>query len=124
MVERIEEMPEGTIGFEFDGEVTGAEYREILEPALEEAVEAGEVRLLLRTAASFDGMGIGARIEDAKANLKFGLAHRKAWKRVAIVTDSGWLTSTFRLWSHLVPVEMQVFPLAEDAAARNWVAAD
>src|SRR6185437_8709744 len=124
MVERIEEMPEGTIGFEFDGEVTGAEYREILEPALEEAVEAGEVRLLLRTAASFDGMGIGARIEDAKANLKFGLAHRKAWKRVAIVTDSGWLTSTFRLWSHLVPVEMQVFPLAEGAAARNWVAAD
>jgi hypothetical protein len=124
MIARIEEMPAGTIGFEFDGEVTAAEYREILEPALEEAVAAGEVRLLLRTAESFDGMGIGARIEDAKANLKFGLAHRKAWRRVAIVTDSGWLTSTFRLWSHLVPVEMRVFSLAEDAAARSWVAAD
>lgn len=122
MIERIEEMPEGTIGFEFDGEVTGGEYRAVLEPALEEAVAAGEVRLLLRTAPSFDGMGIGARIEDAKANLKFGLAHRKAWKRVAIVTDSGWVASTFRLWSHLVPVEMRVFSLTEAEAARNWVA--
>jgi hypothetical protein len=80
------------------------------------------VRLLLQTAPTFDGMGVGARIEDAKANIKFGLAHRKAWKRVAIVTDSGWLTSTFKLWSHLVPVEMQVFPLAEAGAARTWVA--
>jgi len=122
VIEQIQEMPAGTIGFEFSGEVSRDEYRAVLEPPLRQAVEAGEVRLLLQTAADFDGMGIGARIEDAKANLKFGLAHRKAWKRVAIVTDSGWLTSTFRLWSHLVPVEMRVFPLAEAAAARTWVA--
>jgi hypothetical protein len=122
MIERIESMPKGTIGFVFDGEVSGAEYREILEPALEAAVAAGEVRMVLETAPTFDGMGIGARIEDAKANLKFGLAHVKAWKRVAIVTDSGWITSTFKLWSHLVPVELKVFPLAEAEAARAWVA--
>jgi SpoIIAA-like len=84
--------------------------------------DAGGRGLLLATAADFDGMDIGARIEDAKANFKLGLAHHGAWKRVAIVTDSGWIRSTFRLWAHLVPVEMKVFGLAEVAAAKGWVA--
>jgi hypothetical protein len=122
VIEQIQEMPAGTIGFEFSGEVSRDEYRAVLEPPLRQAVEAGEVRLLLQTAADFDGMGIGARIEDAKANLQLGAAHLRAWKRVAIVTDSGWVRSTQTLWSHLVPVEMKVFPLAESDAARSWVA--
>jgi hypothetical protein len=124
MIDQIEAMPAGTIGFELSGEVSRDEYREVLEPPLRHAVDAGEVRLLLQTAADFDGMGIGARIEDAKANFKFGVAHLRAWKRVAIVTDSGWVRSTQTLWSHLVPVEMKVFPLVESEAARSWVAGD
>lgn len=123
MIERLQDMPEGTIGFEFGGDVTGAEYREVLEPPLEEAVDAGEVRLLLQTAADFDGMKLGARIEDAKVNFRLGLAHRKAWKRVAIVSESDWLRSSFRVWAHFVPVEMKIFAGAEAADARAWVAA-
>jgi hypothetical protein len=123
MINRLQDMPEGTIGFEFAGDVTGEEYRQVLEPPLEAAVEAGEVRLLLQTAEDFDGMKLGARIEDAKANIRLGVAHRKAWKRVAIVTDSDWLSKSFRLWSHFVPVEMRIFAVAEAAGARAWVAA-
>jgi SpoIIAA-like len=123
MINRLQDMPEGTIGFEFSGGVTGEEYRQVLEPPLEAAVEAGEVRLLLQTAADFDGMKLGARIEDAKANIRLGVAHRKAWKRVAIVTDSDWLRTSFRVWSHFVPVEMKIFAAAEAADARVWVAA-
>lgn len=123
MINRLGDMPEGTLGFEFDGEVTREEYRQVLEPPLERAVEAGEVRLLLRTADDFDGMQLGARIEDAKANIRLGAAHRQAWKRVAIVTDSGWLGKSFRVWSHFVPVEMKIFATAEAADARTWVAA-
>jgi hypothetical protein len=122
MIEAIEGLPAGALGFEFGGEVTREEYRGTIEPALEAAVEAGEVRLLLRTADDFDGMAIGARLEDAKANVKFGVAHRKVWKRVAIVTDSDWLASGYRVWSHLLPVEMKVFAGAEMADARVWVA--
>jgi hypothetical protein len=123
MINRLEDMPEGTIGFEFAGDVSGEEYRHVLEPPLEAAVEAGEVRLLLQTAADFDGMKLGARIEDAKANIRLGVAHRKAWKRVAIVSDSDWLRGSFRVWSHFVPVEMKIFTAAEAADARTWVAA-
>ena len=123
MIKRLEDVPEGAIGFEFGGDVTGEEYRQVLEPPLERAVEAGEVRLLLQTAADFDGMKLGARIEDAKVNFRLGLAHRKAWKRVAIVTDSDWLRGSFRVWSHFVPVEMKIFAAAEAADARAWVVA-
>jgi hypothetical protein len=123
MIKRLEDVPAGAIGFEFGGEVTGEEYRGVLEPPLEGAVAAGEVRLLLETADDFDGMKLGARIEDAKANFRLGVAHRKAWKRVAIVTDSDWLRGSFRLWSHFVPVEMKIFATAEAADARTWVAA-
>jgi hypothetical protein len=123
MIERIKDMPAATIGFELSGEVTRAEYREVLEPPLEAAVAAGAVRLLLLTSPEFDGMGIGARIEDAKTNLRLGVGHLGAWKRVAIVSDSGWVRSTNNLWSHLVPVELRVFGLAETAAAKDWVAA-
>jgi len=81
------------------------------------------VRLLLQTSGDFDGMSIGARLEDAKANMKFGVAHRTAWNRVAIVTDTSWLATSYRIWSHFVPVEIRTFPTAEAAAARGWVAA-
>jgi hypothetical protein len=69
MIERLEDMPEGTIGFELSGEVTGQEYR-------------------------------------------------KAWTRVAIVTDSTWPRLSFSLWSHFVPVEMKIFTPAEPARRR------
>lgn len=123
MIDRLQDMPEGTIGFEFSGDVTGDDYRQVLEPPLEAAVERGDVRLLLQTADDFDGMKLGARIEDAKANIRLGVAHRKAWTRVAIVTDSDWLSKSFRIWSHFVPVEMRIFETAEAADARTWVAA-
>ena len=124
MIERYEDMPAGTIGFRFSGDVTKEEYRSVLEPPLEEAVAAGGVRLLLETGKDFDGMKLGARIEDAKANLRLGVAHYKAWERVAIVTDSDWLRSSFRLWSHFIPMEMKVFGSAESAEAKAWVGAE
>ncbi|MBN9622426.1 MAG: STAS/SEC14 domain-containing protein [Actinobacteria bacterium] len=123
MIKRFEDMGAGAIGFELGGEVTREEYRSVLEPVLEDAVDLGEVRLLLQTAEDFDGMSIGARMEDAKANLKFGVAHRRGWRRVAIVTDVGWLAASYRIWAHFVPVEVRSFPMAEAAAARAWVAA-
>jgi hypothetical protein len=45
MIERLQDMSEGAIGFEFAGDVTGDECRQVLEPPLEEAVRAGEVAL-------------------------------------------------------------------------------
>jgi hypothetical protein len=121
MVEPIDDMPPGTLGFRAHGELTRADYRETLIPALRTAVDAGSVRLLLVVAADFEKIDLRARIEDAKAELSFA-RKRAAWKRTALVTDVGWLRNAFHLFRWLAPGELRVFGLAEQEAARDWVA--
>ena len=41
MLQRLHNMPAGTVGFRIDGDVEGEEYREVLVPALKAAVESG-----------------------------------------------------------------------------------
>lgn len=121
MVERIEDMPAGTIGFRADGEVTEADYKETLGPALREAVDNGGVRLLLVAPPGFgsaDVTEVAKRVQGLP-----GLGHRDDWKRVAVITDSGMLRRTARLWAPMVPVETKVFKPEEEPEARNWLAA-
>ena len=54
MIERLEDMPEGTIGFRASGHVTGEEYRDILVPPLREQAEAGEVRIVYAIGPDFE----------------------------------------------------------------------
>src|ERR1700749_1007592 len=121
MVERIEEMPAGTIGFKVVSDLTAGDYRDAIEPALAEAAEKGEVRLLFEIDAGF-GMDAGAVIEDAKTGLKLGLGHMKAWKSTAIVTDVEWIRKAIKDFGFMAPGEVQVFPPAELGAAKVWVA--
>jgi len=121
MVERIEEMAAGTIGFKVVEQLTGDDYREQIEPALREAAEAGEVRLLFEIDSGF-GMDAGAMIEDAKTGLKLGLGHMKAWKRTALVTDVDWIRKAIKAFSFMAPGEVRVFEPGELGAAKVWVA--
>jgi hypothetical protein len=122
VIEPIEDMPPGTIGFRAVGEVTREDYREVLEPALRAAVEAGEVRMLYVVAGEFE-MDAGALLEDAKTGLQLGLGHLSAWKRTAVVTDVGWVQRAIKAFSFMAPGEAKVFGLAELDEARAWVAA-
>jgi hypothetical protein len=42
MVERVENMPAGTIGFRASGKLSREDYREVMEPDLREAAESGD----------------------------------------------------------------------------------
>ncbi len=42
-------------------------------------------------------------------------------KRVALVTDVGWLTGVARASALMSPIETQVFPLLREAEARAWL---
>jgi hypothetical protein len=121
MIERIEEMPAGTIGFKVVSDLTGDDYRDQIEPALAAAAEKGDVRLLFEIDAGFR-MDAGAVLEDAKTGLKLGLGHMKAWKRTAIVTDVDWIRKAIKAFGFMAPGEVQVFDLAELGAAKVWIA--
>ncbi|MBS1882292.1 MAG: STAS/SEC14 domain-containing protein [Actinobacteria bacterium] len=120
MVERIEEMPAGAIGFKVVGDLTGDDYREQIEPALAAAAERGDVRLLFEIDSGF-GMDAGAVLEDAKTGLKLGLGQMKAWKRTAVVTDVDWIRKAIKAFGFMSPGEVQVFAPAELGAAKAWV---
>lgn len=121
MIERIEEMPAGTIGLRASGKLSRDDYRNVLEPALEEGIASGELRLLF-VLTDFDGLEHGAWIEDAKTGLNAWVRDHAAWKRFALVTDVEWVAKAMRMFAWLTPGEVIVRDLDGLEEAKAWVA--
>jgi len=56
--------------------------------------------------------------------MEVGFAHLKAWERIAVVTDEGWIAGATRLFGFAMPCPVRVFSNEEFAEAANWIAAD
>jgi hypothetical protein len=123
MVERIDDMPAGTIGFRASGKVTRDEYRDVLLPPMKEAAEAGEVRMLFVVGPSFEEFEPGALLEDTKAGLGLGARHYSAWNRTAVVTDVEWIQRAIHLLGWMSPGELMVAGIDQLEEAKTWVAA-
>lgn len=121
MIERIEEMPTGTLGLRASGQLSREDYVEVLEPALAEAVATGEIRLVF-VLTDFDGLGHGAWVEDAKTGLRAWVRDHSAWRRFALVTDVEWVAKAMRTFAWMAPGEVRTFGLEELDAAWEWVA--
>ncbi|HEX5610638.1 MAG TPA: STAS/SEC14 domain-containing protein [Solirubrobacterales bacterium] len=121
MIEPIAGMPAGTTGLRSSGKLSRADYTEVLEPALAEAIAGGEIRLLFAL-DDFDGLEPGAWIEDAKTGLGAWAKHHSAWRRFALVTDVEWVAKAMRAFSWLAPGEVKIFSPAELEEAKAWVA--
>jgi hypothetical protein len=120
MVEKIEDMPAGTIGFRASGKLTTDDYRDVLVPTLRSAVDSGEVRMLF-VLSEFEELEPKAWLEDAKTGLELGFLKHSAWKRSAIVTDAEWVKKAFRMFAWMTPGEVKVYDLGEEDEARGWV---
>jgi len=109
-------MPAGVIGFEASEKIRAEDYRDIVMPAIERAANAGEVRFLI-VMRDFGGMTGGALWQD----LKVGLEHLRAWKRIALVTDIPWVTHATDLFGWMTPGEVKTFGVDGLDAAVSWV---
>ena len=117
MIELPDDMPAGVIGFEAGGKLEADDYRNVILPALVQAAESGEVRFLI-VFREFQGMSGGAVWQD----LKVGVEHLRAWKRIALVTNIEWMRHMTDLFGWMTPGETRTFSLAERDAAVTWVA--
>jgi hypothetical protein len=121
MVERIDDMPAGTIGLRASGKLSRDDYREGLEPALREGFESGELRLLF-VLTDFEGLEAGAVPEDLKTGLSAWFGHHSAWKRFALVTDVEWVAKAMHMFAWMTPGEVMIGGLAKIDEAKAWVA--
>jgi hypothetical protein len=116
MIKELSDMPSGVIGFEVAGKIQAEDYRDVVLPAIERAAKAGEVRFLL-VIREFQGMSGGALWQD----LKVGVEHLRAWKRIALVTDIEWMTHMTALFGWMTPGQVKTFPMADIDPAIQWV---
>jgi hypothetical protein len=119
MIERIGDMPAGTLGFEAVGEVTADDYRVVMAPPVEATANEGKVRLLYLVGPRFEGYTAGAMWEDAKV----GLSEPLHWERVALVTDLEWMRHLAAAFGWMVPGRFKTFAVADLEEAKAWTAA-
>jgi SpoIIAA-like len=117
MITKLDGLSDGVIGFDASGKIAAEDYRDVVMPALEQAAKAGDVRFII-VMRDFDGMTGGALWQD----LKMGVEHLRSWKRIALVTDIGWMTHATELFGWMTPGETKTFPLDQQDQAIQWVA--
>jgi hypothetical protein len=124
VIEEIQDMPPGTVGLRVWGEVTGEDYKNVLLPATERALDQhGDIRLVFQAGPDFDRFSAGMIGADVTKGLSFGVKHWSAWKRMAVVTDVEWLRHAMQMLGWMTPGEARLFSLDELAQAKEWVAA-
>ncbi|HEY1595289.1 MAG TPA: STAS/SEC14 domain-containing protein [Thermoleophilaceae bacterium] len=122
MIERLTDMPPGTLGYRATGRIERDDYLNVLVPDLRNAFESGGKLRSLYVIEDLDAIEPRALWEDTKLELGLGTRHHDQWERSAIVTDIDWMAHAARLFIWMIPGEARVFPVGELEAAKSWVA--
>lgn len=118
MLELISDLPDNVVGIRASGQVTAEDYESVLVPAIDARLARRDrVRVLYHLGPDFIGFTSGAVWDD----IKLGLGHLKAWEKLAVVTDVGWIAHAARLFGIAIPCPVKVFTNAELAEARRWI---
>jgi hypothetical protein len=69
MIERLDDMPAGVIGIRASGKLTKDDYRDGLEPALKEATDSGEARVLFVPGSRRNALALRVGLRPLDASL-------------------------------------------------------
>ena len=118
MLELMAESDGGVIGFRARGVLTEDDYRDVLVPHLEKALEAAErVRVLVLMEETFRGWTARA----AWRNTCLDLRHRRDFAKVGIVGAPIWERWCARLVDLLIVGEVRTFTRDELSTAWIWL---
>jgi hypothetical protein len=118
MIEPIDALPSGTLGFRCSGRITGEEMQRLVIPPIEAALlEFDRIKALVVLEPGFEGLNLEAAWDDTA----LGLRHWDGFDRLAVVTDLAWARHGMRAMALLLPCPVHLFPLAEQDNARRWL---
>ena len=121
MIEVLTDMHEGVLGLQGSGRLQGEDLRGI-EPALEQMLTTGEIRIVEIITSDYEGFGRGGLVEDLKFGLGSVVKHHGSFKRIAVVTDKDWVAHTLHALAWMVPGEIALFGLDDIDRAKKWAA--
>jgi hypothetical protein len=120
MLETLNDLPAGVIGFEAVGTIHSDDYDRVLRPAVEDAAAHGGIRLVYVFGDRFEGYSSGATWEDAK----LGLGNVRSWERTAIVSDHEWAEHLVKALGWLMPGKLRLFGYSALPDAIVWASED
>ena len=106
---------DGYVEITLDGGIKVEEYEAVV-AAIDDALKSHEKLNLVGVLRGFGHIDWTVWPRD----LIFHATHRNWMKRVAIVSDMGWVEPTMRLFAPLYAAEIRCFPLARHDEARAW----
>jgi hypothetical protein len=122
VVERIEGLPAGVLGFRLTGKLSRDEYHDALMQPIYAALERGEkLKILVELPDEFRGLDLGALWEDLRAAGSVGLKQRAAWQKFALVTEKDWVRHGVSAFGWISPGELRVFDDGEREQAVAWL---
>ena len=121
MIELLNDVPAGVTGIRVSGRLSGEELRAI-SPSITERLKSGTEIRIVEVIDDYAGFGPGGLLEDLKLGLGTVLPHHGSFTRIAIVTDTDWITHTLHALAWIIPGEMAVFRLDELERAKQWAA--
>lgn len=117
-LELVPALPADVLGFIAKGTLHRSDYRATLDPAVEDALSRHDkISLLYVLGRDFEGFSGGAIWADSEV----GMSHARRFERIAVVTDQAWIRHSVALFGHLMPGEVKVFSVAEEADASEWL---
>lgn len=120
MIRLLSDVPDGVLGLDATGEVTAADYEQVLIPAVAAATaRGGKARVLLVFGPEFSGYEAEAALDD----MKMGAHTWGDFEKIAFVSDHSVYRNLVRGFGFLMPGEVRVYPLAELETAKGWVGA-
>ena len=118
MIELMQDVPENVVAMTAKGKVTGADYENVIIPAVEAKLkDYDKIRLLYQIGPEYTGYEAEAMWDDAKVGMK----HLTHFEKVAVVTDDKWLIRAVKAFGFMIPGEVRLFGNAELSAATAWI---
>lgn len=117
MITKLTDLPANMVGFRATGEVTQADFDEVVIPEVKKLVaETGVLNYLLVLDTSVKNFTFGAWFKDAV----LGIQNLTKWNRAAIITDSEGIQNFTKVFSVLMPGTFRGFDHAEMDRAVDW----